>query len=430
MANTPPRDSLPADADADSYTQHRLSHATPDHLHITSRRCFIGPIPKGWLNSHRREWYKHHLHINYSSRSATFSAGDNISHQRNITGLDGQRITHSFPQPEELSEEPEETQDEEEDITPIATPAAHVSSPSNFDGSSSRPTRDISNEGDFVEEAIPLGEVVVEAEASTNKAVRRSGNEGMLSPPAHTFGKIGTRVPRRGLSTSEDDAKSKASVYVDAPESPIPSSHESQKPARMSTISSHNGTVSPTGSDLAGDDASTSPLITCASKTGTEDEAGDGTKLGPDTVLHNVESSPVDETLEENGAVPQQRKSGHVNFDFPGDSRRADFKSRVNQLDLKRPLRRVLKRRSDMEGQILKMERMLVRIDVTKEQKLPDDYDENSSESVVTQTLEKWREFMVVCRQASKAEGSDFVLQIYKTRVSYFLHLAGVVCFR
>lgn len=77
-----------------------------------------------------------------------------------------------------------------------------------------------------------------------------------------------------------------------------------------------------------------------------------------------------------------------------------------------------------MEGRIIKMERMLVRIDITKQQKLPEDFDENSGEGVITQTLEKWREFMVVCRQASKAEGSDFVLQIYKTRVSPFTSCA------
>jgi hypothetical protein len=432
MANPPPSDTLPFNADANSYTQHRLSHATPDHLHITTRRCFIGPIPKGWLNSHRKEWYKHHLHINYSSRTATFSASDNVSHQRSATALDGQRAI-SFPQSEDLSEEAEESHDEEEEEeeegTPLATPAVPVPSISNVDGDRSQYTRTILNDGDIIDEAIPLSEA--EAEASTPKVVGPSRNGGLLSPPAHTSRKAGTRMSKRGFGSPEDDAKSKGSVYVDAPEFPISSSPELQKPARTSTVSSQNGALSSTGSDLGGDDTSTSPLITHAAKTGAEEEAGSVNEQGPDTALHKLESSPTD-GVEENGEslIPRGRKSGHVNFDFPEESRRAQFKSRVNQLELKRPLRRVLRRRTEMEGRIVKMERMLVRIDITKEQKLPDDYDENSGEGVITQTLEKWREFMVVCRQASKAEGSDFVLQIYKTRVSPFFHFKKkVVCF-
>ena len=31
----------------DSFTAQKLVHATPEHLHLTSRRFFIGPIPVG-----------------------------------------------------------------------------------------------------------------------------------------------------------------------------------------------------------------------------------------------------------------------------------------------------------------------------------------------------------------------------------------------
>jgi len=43
---------------SDSYTARRLEHATPEHLHLTARRQFIGPIPEGWLKGHRKQWYK------------------------------------------------------------------------------------------------------------------------------------------------------------------------------------------------------------------------------------------------------------------------------------------------------------------------------------------------------------------------------------
>jgi hypothetical protein len=419
MANPPPVD---AEAfDADSYTQHRLSHATPDHLHITSRRCFIGPIPKGWLNSHRKEWYRNHLHINYSSRTATFAAGDNVSQHRSVTVLDGQRVRQSFPQPEELNEEPEESQDGEEEATPTSTSAVQIPSISNVDGNNSRAMPTISNEEDVIDVAVPLSRAESEEEeASTPKPAGPDRNGGLLIPPAHTSRKAGARMSPREFGSPEDNAKSERSVYVDAPEIPTSSPEPQQLPVRMSTTSSHNGALSSNGSISTGDDTSTSLLITHAAKTGAEQEVGVATEQEPDAQLQIIQSSPIDGASGDNGEslLPQRRKSGHVNFDFADESRRADFKARVNQLDFKRPLRRVLRRRTELEGRIVKMERMLVRIDITKQQKLPDDYDENSSEGVITQTLEKWREFMVVCRQASKAEGSDFVLQIYKTRVS------------
>ncbi|TID26372.1 hypothetical protein E6O75_ATG00865 [Venturia nashicola] len=429
MANPPPGDPLTTSAalnlDANSYTQHRLNHATPEHLNITSRRCFIGPIPTNWLNSHRKEWYKHHLHINYSSRAATFHAGDNVSTRRSVTGLDGNPIAHSFPQPEGLVEEPEEIHDEEEqeeEAEQAATPVVPVPSIPNTDGKASSPatsTRAVINAEGVLDSSVSLNGADSEAEASTAKAAEPEPKRVLLSP-SYNSKKAGRGMSKRVFGSPEGPAKSERSIYVDAPEFPMSSSLGSQQvPVRTSTISSIHGALSSNGSVLAGDDASTSPLILHAAKSGAEDEVGAATEQRPDTILHR-EPSAIDGVNAENGEslLSRQRKSGHVNFNFPEESRRAEFKSRVgDRLDFKRPLRRVLRRRNEMEGRIIKMERMLVRLDITKQQKLPEDFDENSGEGVITQTLEKWREFMVVCRQASKAEGSDFVLQVYKTRV-------------
>ena len=46
----------------ESHTARRLEHATPEHLHLTTRRAFIGPIPEGWLKGHRKEWYRRYAH--------------------------------------------------------------------------------------------------------------------------------------------------------------------------------------------------------------------------------------------------------------------------------------------------------------------------------------------------------------------------------
>lgn len=59
----------------DSYTARRLEHATPEHLHHTSKRTFVGPIPEGWLKSHRKQWYRQYLPIGKTdSRQNTFIA--------------------------------------------------------------------------------------------------------------------------------------------------------------------------------------------------------------------------------------------------------------------------------------------------------------------------------------------------------------------
>ena len=66
-------------------------------------------------------------------------------------------------------------------------------------------------------------------------------------------------------------------------------------------------------------------------------------------------------------------------------------------------------------GEIVKMEKMLVRVDSTMQQ-LPDDYDENDSLKTESRTVEKWREFVVVCRASTNAD-AEYSLQMYKSRV-------------
>ncbi|TKA76355.1 hypothetical protein B0A55_03736 [Friedmanniomyces simplex] len=57
----------------DSHTARRLEHSTPEHLHATARRTFIGPIPEGWLKSHRKQWYRHYV-TRGGNRAPTFTA--------------------------------------------------------------------------------------------------------------------------------------------------------------------------------------------------------------------------------------------------------------------------------------------------------------------------------------------------------------------
>ena len=74
------------------------------------------------------------------------------------------------------------------------------------------------------------------------------------------------------------------------------------------------------------------------------------------------------------------------------------------------------RRRKFQKGEILKAERMLVRVEETLQRDLPDDYTENDSIRMETRIVDKWREFLVVCRMTDD-EYAPFMLQMYKTRV-------------
>lgn len=70
------------------------------------------------------------------------------------------------------------------------------------------------------------------------------------------------------------------------------------------------------------------------------------------------------------------------------------------------------------DGEIVKVEKMLVRMDICSGSEQPsDEYDEKDSLRVETRLTEKWREFMVVCRE-SHEDDAVLCLQMYKTRVS------------
>jgi hypothetical protein len=105
-----------------------------------------------------------------------------------------------------------------------------------------------------------------------------------------------------------------------------------------------------------------------------------------------------------------------VKFDIPEDSKRAKvhLKAKQAQMSISRAPTK-LRRHKLRDGLVVKMERMLVRVDAADE--VPDDFDENVNQKVTSRVKDKWREYMIVCRH-SHSDNADFVLQLYKTRVS------------
>ena len=113
---------------------------------------------------------------------------------------------------------------------------------------------------------------------------------------------------------------------------------------------------------------------------------------------------------------PQTTSRGIVRFNVNNDhhSKEDLDVADVRQAGRRRIWRR-LRRGSSHPGEIVKMEKMLVRVDSTM-QELPSDYNENDSLKTETRTVEKWREFVAVCRE-STTQDTDFSIQLYKTRV-------------
>ncbi|KAK5716274.1 hypothetical protein LTR17_016463 [Elasticomyces elasticus] len=240
------------------YTTARLEHATPAHLHATTRRTFIGPIPEGWLKSHRKQWYRHYItKPGGSKRAPTFTA----------------QQSQSIPAP---------------------------------------------------------------ATEQTPRPSSQSAETG-----------AGTSTTSLLHGQQRDDARSTRTEYVDA----LPSQTDGS------------------------------------------------------TTLHVKPSKAINSVIVKTSTVR-----------FADNTTTQQLRQRARRL----ASRGALTWSKVKDGEVLKMDRMLVRIDVTR-QPVGKDFDEKVSAGVVTQPLDKWREYMVVCRRTQHAESdvgeAESVLQLYQTRV-------------
>lgn len=123
---------------------------------------------------------------------------------------------------------------------------------------------------------------------------------------------------------------------------------------------------------------------------------------------------------------PETRPSGLVRFNIPDKpmmKQEMQMRAKMTQGIRKHRLPRKFTRGKLKDGEIVKVEKMLVRLDITTGSTQPsEDYNEKDSQRVETRTTNKWREFMVVCRESHEDE-AVLCLQMYKTRVS--CHVSG-----
>lgn len=330
-----------------------------------------------------------------------------------MTGLDGPSSTtnfsQSFPQPEDVQEETEDDGDEET--------------------SSNQHGRD---DEALVERTLTEGEERTSDRGSNtaisqsvspkpkNKWLQRSRNES------------GDRLKKQ--STKETGAAS----FVTAPSEPSTSpwsirrqrdpsfvtALEPPQPQPSFTDSSYqNKFIGSSAQGNARQDSADgdSPI--------TGDGANSRTSLLPRPDTHEASDQAKDQkkamTMNGDAAAdgptgnnaPNHVTSGMVRFNVPTEvgQSRGSHNATLSQVSRRRSWKQ-FRQGQARPGEIVKTEKMLVRID-TAGQQLPEEYDENDSVKTESRTLEKWREYVVVCRESRQEDESDFLIQLYKSRV-------------
>ncbi|KAJ9605406.1 hypothetical protein H2200_010063 [Cladophialophora chaetospira] len=387
----------------ESYTAQRLTHASAEHLHLTSRRFFIGPIPEGWLNSHRKSWYQRRVELStYSSRRQSFQAApDQGPHHRTLTGLTGPstaaRMSFSFPQPEDVDDRAsnagettdmgEQTEEDEEDAEDNAVEPRDIEPVATTDIPRILGIEDENSEGEISPKAVPVPQ---------NKGLDRTND--LLKP---------------GPSTSGGARSAGADSYKTAHEDPF-SDSKAATPVLQAQRSEHDTDDQDESPDQRFNRASLQP------STMTQDTADTRSPLlptkGPTEAsrsLRHHDPAPLDNDQ----TYRLGRNNTGVRFKVSEGVHKGQHKMVNKAIRAQdRVANKRLRRNTLREGTIVKMERMLVRVDLTLQQ-VPEEFDENESLKIETRLLEKWREFMVVARKSRKQDVDDFRLQFYNTRV-------------
>lgn len=138
--------------------------------------------------------------------------------------------------------------------------------------------------------------------------------------------------------------------------------------------------------------------------------------------LEELEPTPWNAPSSRVSTNPERVTGGLVRFNTADmdvlRNRDEHAQQKVAGLSRARSLGLVKRRHSSLkrhDGEILKMESMLVRIEATHATHLPDDYDENESLKVNTRIVDKWREYVVVCRENDDPD-VPMVVRFYKSR--------------
>ncbi|KAL9032490.1 MAG: hypothetical protein Q9214_007947, partial [Letrouitia sp. 1 TL-2023] len=328
----------------------------------------------------------------------------NTSDKKQVTGLDGTstaaKFSQSFPQPTGINDDDDEDddEDEEEDGDKDLEPAPEVKRTLSEVESNAEAT----NEGDH----------------SGTKTVSKPYEEDVASKPPPKP-KFRDRLTSKGSVQNESVAS-----FVTAPSEPSLAKGKAKQPARKKRASFVTALepAQPVESNIT-KDYTQSPSVNNSPTSG--DAADSKTSLirykipeVPQSHSQNQKNDGAnDKRHSEAMSTPGHVNSGMVRFEVPAglSQRDGETVSSIPKISHRSSWRHLRHGGQPHPGEIVKTEKMLVRVDYTKQQ-LPDEYNENDSVKMESRTLEKWREYVVVSRESQDDQESDFAIQLYKTR--------------
>lgn len=387
---------------------------------MTSRRFFIGPIPEGWLQGHRKSWYRSRLRFKkYTSQTLSFSVDPVASHYRqhgdNSVGPTlpemeeeiALTITNTSQGPltedEVAAEEHEDAEEPSGELRTLTHPTAETDDAVSSSGEDSDPT--------------PRPTRGPSRRPSTNQQGIIYGNGNASSSFVTAREEVPTSTGEASNSADTDQTS-----YTLHARFPPPSERPQSRGSQAQTVAgpSNASPLISTPSAVQSEADSTTHLLRRKSRDRKKlkNKAAGVSRV---TLEHHdpqdEEDSQEDDGAKRNGRLPQRftRKMGKYNLDDKLMDRQQRLRSRIAKtqgtISANRP-----RRRKVQDGEIIKAEKMLVSVEETRQDSLPDDYTENDSLRMETRTVDKWREFLVVCRKTS-AEHAPFSLQMYRTRV-------------
>jgi hypothetical protein len=243
----------------------------------------------------------------------------------------------------------------------------------------------------------------------------------MNSRPTDTFRR------RQTSDTSFVTASDGNSIIVDEPGAAFqtkprsPSDHE-VTPTNSPRPGEERSNASFETTNPATPGPTTSDTFLLASQHGQQlDQGVSGNDTAGTAQNSKQQQSSQEDTEQGNTNNSELRSPGVVRFKIPENpmlKQEMQVRAKLAQGMRKSRLSRAFTRGKLKDGEIVKLEKMLVRFDITTGSEQPnEDYDEKDSQRVETRITEKWREFLVVCRE-SHEDDAALCLQMYKTRVS------------
>ncbi|KAJ5516198.1 hypothetical protein N7527_007758 [Penicillium freii] len=408
-----------------SYTDQQLRHASANHLHMTNRRFFVGPIPEGWLQGHRKSWYKSRLKVrNYTSQNISFSAGPVATHY----GEHGDRPGPSSPDLDEevvLALTNTSTQAAEEQRDEMETEAREeaAAEPVGELQTLTHPEAEASGDDPLPEDTETREHSGEDnGEYSQEGSGEDSGEDTDSTPKARTqYDMYGNDLASSSFVTAREEVASSADTVqsiatIRASRSEPPERRPKSRRSHNTNLTGHSSPspLYPNPSAVPSEADSTTHLLQSRYKDkGKQKSKASGISRA---MLQHHDPQDEDDTGED-AQVHRRltRKMAKFNLDDNIRHRQQKMRSKIAKtqgtISANRPHRRKVQ-----DGEIVKAEKMLVCVEETVQDTLPADYTENDSLRMETRTVDKWREFLVVCRKSS-VEHTPFAIQMYRTRV-------------